>query len=133
MANDPEQLPLPDKNIPASVMIIGTFEVAVALLGLIVLMLAGQLDLRTVAVLILILVYGAMGAGLWAIQEWARFANVVLHAAAVPYILYTSLFLEEQAPWLVGARLAIAIAIAVALNRPAIRHKFRTVVPKQRG
>lgn len=132
MAKNTDQLPLPDKKIPLPVVLIGTFEIAVALLGLIVLLLFGQLDARGMALLVLLIIYGAMGAGLWAIQEWARFTNVVLHAIAVPYILFTSLSFEAQSAALVGVRLAIAAAIVITLSRPAIRHKFQTVVPKQR-
>ena len=126
-------LPLPDKKIPVPVMIIGTFELAVALLGLIILVLFGQADEgSSIAFLILLLIYGAMGAGLWAIQEWARASNVILHAVAVPYVLYTSIFLGAPSGWAVVSQVLISIAIVFALTRPMIHHKFKTVVPKKR-
>ena len=132
MDKNEHALGVPDKRIPLSVMIIGTFEVAVALLGLILVMVVGQLDAYSVAFLILLAIYGAMGAGLWAIQEWARFANVVLHLVSVPYILFTYLFLDGPSGWHIIAQLLIAIGIVYALSRPEIRHKFQTVVPKKR-
>jgi uncharacterized membrane protein (DUF2068 family) len=125
-------LPRPDKKIPATVMIIGTFEIAAALLGLVLLILAGRLDSGSVATLVLLVVYAAMGAGLWAIQEWARLANVVIHAAAVPYILYTTLFLGESTVFWMVVRLTITAAIVLSMSQRSIRHKFQTVVPKER-
>jgi len=132
LSNSNESLPLPDKKIPASVMIIGTFEVAIALLGLIIIVLVGRLDANSAVFLIFLLIYGAIGAGLMAIQEWARYANVVLHVVAIPYTLFAAIVLE-RATVLGGAiQLVIAFGIVYALTRPKIRHKFQTVVPKKR-
>ena len=125
-------LPLPDKKIPMSVMIIGTFEVAIALLGLIIVILVGQLNVTVIPFLILLSIYGALGTGLWAIQEWARYTNVVLHILAIPYSLYTGLFLGGPSNWHIAAQLIIAAGIIIALTRPEIRYKFQTVVPKQK-
>ncbi len=125
-------LPPPDKKIPLAVMIIGTFELAAALLGLIVVLLVGHLDGPTFIAVVLLLIYGAMGAGLLAIQEWARFANVVLHMVAVPYGLYTAAVLEATGGWQLATQILISGAIIVALTRPAIRYKFKTVVPKKK-
>lgn len=127
-----QPLPLPDKSIPASVMIIGTFEITIALLGLIGIILIGQLDAGSIAFLTLLAIYGAMGAGLWAIQEWARFTSVVLHMVAIPYTIYTALFLGWPRDWRLLSQLLIAGGIIFALTRPEIRHKFQTVVPKRR-
>ncbi len=113
-------------------MIIGTFEIAIALLGLIILMLVGQFDGFGLALFILLCVYGTIGAGLWAIQEWARIVNIFLHALTIPYILYTLPLWEGEVVWQPAVQLFIAIAIIIAMTRPAIRHKFQTVVPKQR-
>jgi uncharacterized membrane protein (DUF2068 family) len=124
-------LPPPDKKIPASVMIIGSFEIAAALLGLVILILVGNFSGAAVAFLVLLIIYGAMGAGLLAIQEWARRANVILHIIAVPYALYTAFFLGGPSDWRLVAQLLISIAIVVSLTRPTIRYKFQTVVPKQ--
>ncbi len=124
---------LPDKKIPRVVMIIGTFELAVALLGLVIFVLAGQMDAAGLSFLFLLTLYGAMGAGLWAIQEWARTTNIVLHLVAIPYALYTAFILEGSPGWQTAAQLFIAAAIVVALTRPAIRHKFKTAVPRQRS
>ena len=110
-------------------MIIGTFEIAIALLGLVLLILAGHLDGASVAFLVLLLIYGAMGAGLLAIQEWARRANVILHIIAVPYALYTAFFLSAPSDWRLLAQILISVAIVLALTRPAIRHKFQTAGP----
>lgn len=123
-------MPPPDKKIPATVMIIGSFEVAVALLGLIILILVGNLDGASVAVFVLLVVYGTIGAGLLAIQEWARRANVILHIIAIPYALYTAFFLGGPSDWRLMAQLLISFAIVMALTRPAIRYKFQSVVPK---
>jgi hypothetical protein len=125
-------LPPSDKKIPTSVMLIGSFEVATALLGLVVVMLVGQFDAPTFIAVVLLVVYGAMGAGLLAIQEWARFANVVLHMIAVPYGLYTATFLGAPSGWQLTVQIVIAVAIVFALSRPTIRHKFKTVVPKKK-
>lgn len=113
-------------------MIIGTFELAVALLGLVLVILTGRLELDWVVFLILLMIYGAMGAGLWAIQEWARYSNVVLHIVAIPYTIFTALFLEGPSGWHIAAQIIIACGIIFALTRPEIRHKFQTVVPKKR-
>ena len=129
MSEDKESLPVPDKKIPASIAIIGTFEIGIALIGFILVFLVGQSDLNTLVFVVLLIVYGSMGAGLWAIQEWARFANVVLHAVAIPYTIYTSVFLNGPAGL---PPILISIAIIYALTRPEIRHKFQTVVPKKR-
>ena len=127
-----ETLPLPNKSIPLAVAIIGTLEVAIGLLGLIILVLAGEFKGYSLTFLILSLVYGALGAGLWAIQEWARRANVILHVVAIPYSLYTGLFLGGQAAEYIFIQIGLAITIIFVLTRPDLRHKFQTVVPKKR-
>jgi len=129
---DHQSLSPPDKTIPFSVMIIGTFELAVALLGLILIILRGQFDINWVMFTFLLTVYGAMGAGLWAIQEWARFANVILHLVAIPYALFTTFVLDGPTGWHAASQIIIAAGIIFALTRPAIRYKFQTVVPKKR-
>jgi uncharacterized membrane protein (DUF2068 family) len=126
-------LPPPDKRIPVSVMIIGTFEIAVALLGLIILTLAEQFDGNSITFLVLLIVYGTMGAGLWAIQEWARLANVILHALAMPYVVYTSLFLGGPSGWQPAIQLIISLVIIITLTQPTIQHKFKTAGPKQKS
>ena len=113
-------------------MIIGTFEIAIALLGMMFLALVGHLDVRSAAVFILLIIYGAMGTGLLAIQEWARRANIALHIVAVPYAFYTLLFLGGTPGWQFVTQLIISFAIVRTLTRPAIKYKFRTVVPKQK-
>lgn len=129
MAQNKENLPLPDKKIPVPVVVIGTFEIGIALIGLMIIFLIGQMDMFTFSFLVILLIYGAMGAGLWAIQEWARVANIVLHIIAIPYTIYTSVFLDGPAGL---PPLLIAFAIIFALTRPEIRHKFQTVVPKKK-
>ncbi|MEM7342902.1 MAG: hypothetical protein AAF485_01550 [Chloroflexota bacterium] len=135
MKNNTEQpLPLPDKTIPTAVMLIGTFEVAISLLGLIVLFLIGQFNAASITFLILILIYGAMGAGLWAIQEWARVSNIILHGIAIPYSLYTYLALENgPSTWQLMTQVIISIMIIWALTQPFMQHKFKTVVPKKKA
>jgi uncharacterized membrane protein (DUF2068 family) len=113
-------------------MIIGTFEIAIGLLGLIGVILIGRLDAGSIGYLTLLAIYGAMGAGLWAIQEWARFTSVVLHMVAIPYTIYTALFLGWPQDWRLVSQLLISGGIIFALTRPEIRHKFQTVVPKER-
>jgi hypothetical protein len=127
-----EPLPLPNKKIPTPIMIIGTFQLTVALLGLVLVVLAGRLDFDWVIFSILLFIYGAMGAGLWAIQEWARYSNVVLHIVAIPYAMLTALFLEGPSGWHIAAQIIIACGIIFALTRPDIRYKFQTAVPKKR-
>ncbi|MFN8453812.1 MAG: hypothetical protein U0401_03935 [Anaerolineae bacterium] len=130
--NTPSSLPPPDKKIPTSVMLIGTFELAIALWGLIIVALVGHLDSATAVAVILWGIYGTMGAGLLAIQEWARVSNVILHIIAVPYALYAVAFLQMPVGWPVAFQIAISVAIVYALTRPTIRHKFQTVVPKKK-
>ena len=113
-------------------MLIGTFELAVSLLGLIVWILVGQLDGGGWSLFVLLVIYGALGAGLWAIQEWARFVNVVLHGVSLPYILYTLPFWGDQFAWQPIIQFVIALSIIFALTRPALRYKFQTVVPKKK-
>jgi hypothetical protein len=125
-SNNKQSLPAPDKKIPLPVVLIGSFEIAISLLGLVVLVLVGQFNTNSVAFLVLLVIYAAMGAGLLAIQEWARFTNVVLHIVAVPYALYTSLVLDGPTDWRLGSQLVISAAIVIALTRPAIIYKFRT-------
>jgi hypothetical protein len=132
LTENQEPLPLPDKSIPGSVMIIGTFEIAICLLGLIILILAGERNAFSMAFFVLLAIYGAMGAGLWAIQEWARFTSVVLHMVAIPYTAYTATFLGWPSDWRLISQLLIAGWIVFALTRPEIRHKFQTAVPKNR-
>lgn len=133
MAKNQAPLPLPDKSIPGSVMIIGTFELAISFLILIIIILVGRLDASSIPFLIFLTIYGALGAGLWAIQEWARFATVVLHMVAVPFTLYTAIFRGWPQDWHLVSQLLIAGWIVFALTRPEIRHKFQTVVPKKRS
>lgn len=113
-------------------MIIGTFEVAIALLGLVTVVLVGRLDVNSAVFLIFLLIYGAVGAGLIAIQEWARYTNVVLHVVAIPYTLFAAIVLERATVLGGVVQLIIAFGIIYALTRPKIRHKFQTVVPKKR-
>jgi hypothetical protein len=132
LSQDPEHpLPPPDKKIPASVMIIGSFEIGIALLGLVILILAGNFEGASIAFLVLLLIYGTMGAGLLAIQEWARRANVILHIIAIPYAFYTAFFLSGPSDWRLLAQILISTAIVLALTRPMIRHKFQTAGPKR--
>lgn len=130
--NIPSHLPPPDKKIPLSVILIGTFELATALLGLVKLMLIGDFDIRTAIVLVLWFLYGSMGAGLLAIQEWARYSNIVWHLIAIPYSLFLVAFLEVPADWVLAFQIVISGIIIYALTRPAIRYKFQTVVPKKK-
>ena len=109
--------------------IIGTFEVGIGLIGVIILFLVGQFDANAMALLILSGIYIAMGGGLWAIQEWARATNVILHIVAIPYIVITSTFLNGPSA---APQLIIAIAIIITLTRPKLKHKFQTVVPKKK-
>jgi hypothetical protein len=129
LTKNKEPLPLPDKKIPPTVAIIGTFEVGIGLVVLIVIFLTGQFDANSMALLILSGIYMAMGAGLWAIQEWARTTNVILHIVAIPYVVITSTFLDGPAAM---PQLIIAVAIIIALTRPKLKHKFQTVVPKEK-
>ena len=123
----------PDKTIPTSVMLIGSFEIAVALLVMMILFLVAPLNVSSAALFVFLLIYGAMGAGLLAIQEWARRANVVLHLVAVPFTFYTAFILGGGPAWQPAVQVFISGAIIVALTRPAIQHKFKTVVPKQKN
>lgn len=114
------------KKIPLPVMLIGTFEISIALLGLVILILVGSFNANSVAFVILLAIYGAMGAGLWAIREWARAANVVLHILAIPYALFTSFFLDGPSGWNPVLQALISIAIILTLTRPGIVRKFQT-------
>lgn len=114
-------------------MLIGSFEIAISLLGLVVLVLIGQFNGNSIAFLVLLVIYAAMGAGLLAVQEWARKANVVLHIVAVPYALYTSFVLGGPTDWRLGSQLVISAAIVLALTRPATIYKFQTARPRRKG
>ena len=103
-----------------------------ALLGLIIVVLAAEMNGNTAVYLVLLGIYGAMGAGLLAIQEWARFANVVLHLVAIPYGLYTAAFLGGPSDWRMVSQLLISGAIIIVLTRPKIRYKFQTAGPKKK-
>lgn len=131
--NSSQPLPPPDKSIPLSVGLIGSFELAIALLGLLIAAMVGNFNGTIVPYLILLVVYGTIGAGLLAIQEWARFANVVLHLVAIPYTFYTVAFLGAPSDWRMISQVLISMAIVVALTRPALRYKFQTVVPKKKS
>ncbi len=134
MSKEQEPLPLPDKNIPLSVMVIGTFEIGIALMGLIIVIVAtDQFDLFSLAAITLLCIYGAMGAGLWAIQEWARYTNVVLHVVAIPYTLFTTVVLGGQSFSQALIQIILAVGIVFFLSRPEIKHKFQTVVPKKKS
>lgn len=124
--------PVPDKNIPLSIMIIGTFELGMALLILLFIVMVGTFDRYSLAISILLVIYGASGAGLWAIQEWARVLSILLHVLAIPYVFLTFSWWEAPLAWQPVAQLVIAGSIIIALTRPAIRYKFQTVVPKKR-
>lgn len=130
--NNPANLPPPDKKIPLPVILIGTFELAIALWGLVIVALVGRFDGPTAIAVILWGIYGTMGAGLLAIQEWARLSNVILHIVAIPYALYAVAFMGTPAGWPLTFQIAISCAIIYALTRPAIRYKFQTVVPKKK-
>jgi hypothetical protein len=132
LKNLPGTLPPPDKKIPISVGLIGSFEIAMALLGLIIVVLAAETNSSTMVYLVLLGIYAAMGTGLLAIQEWARFANVVLHLVAIPYSFYTAAFLGAPSDWRMVSQVLISMAIVIALTRPKIRYKFQTVIPKKK-
>jgi hypothetical protein len=112
-------------------MLIGSFEIGIALLVMMILFLVAPLSVNSAALFVFLLIYGVIGAGLLAIQEWARRANVILHLVAVPFTLYTALFLGGSPGWQPAVQVLISGAIIIALTRPAIQHKFKTVVPKQ--
>jgi uncharacterized membrane protein (DUF2068 family) len=114
-------------------MLIGSFEIGVALLVMMILFLVAPFSVGSVALFVFLLIYGAIGAGLLAIQEWARRANVILHLVAVPFTFYTVFFLGGGPGWQPAVQVFISVAIIVALTRPAIEHKFGTVVSKQKN
>jgi hypothetical protein len=124
---------LPDKKIPLPVVLIGIFEIAMALLGVMVLVLVGEFNGRSIPFLTLVLIYGAMGAGLLAVQEWARAANVILHIVAIPYVLYTTFFLGGPSDWRFVTQIVISLAIIILLTRPPIQYKFKTAVSKRQN
>lgn len=114
-------------------MLIGSFEIGVALLVMMRLFLVASLSVNSVVLFVFLLIYGVIGAGLLAIQEWARRANVILHFVAVPFTFYTAFFLGGGSGWQPAVPVLISGAIIIALTRPAIQHKFKTVVPKQKN
>jgi hypothetical protein len=130
---DKQTLKLPDKRIPASVMLIGSFEIGVALLVMMILFIMAPLTVSSAALFVFLSIYGAIGAGLLAIQEWARRANVILHFVAIPFTVYTALFLGHGSVWQPAVQVFISGAIIIALTRPAIQYKFKTVVPRQKN
>jgi hypothetical protein len=56
----------------------------------------------------------------------------VLHIVAIPYTVYTALFLGWPQDWRLISQIVISGWIIFALTRPEIRHKFQTVVAKKR-
>jgi len=68
--------------------------------------------------------YITLGAGLLAMKEWARFADVVLHAMLVPYLLATIVY-EGRSGIGPALQMAAVLAIFFILTRPSIRAQFR--------
>ena len=104
-------LPLPDKDIPTAVALIGTFQLGVALFYLIILFLIGTVSTPSLMLLAFALFYGALGAGLWAIQEWARFVNVVIHIGAIPFTIFTVPYWRGDLDWQPIAQVIISLTI----------------------
>ena len=110
-----------DKKIPPSILIVGTFQVAVGLLAILSMSISGSWSLAST---LLAVVYTMLGAGLLAVMEWARFIGVVVHALLLPFLLWQALALGEAGP-IKALQVLISIAIFYVLTRPDIRAKFR--------
>jgi uncharacterized membrane protein (DUF2068 family) len=110
-----------EKKIPPSILVVGTFQVAVGLLAILSMSISGNWSLFAT---LLAVAYTALGAGLLAIMEWARFIGVVIHALLLPFLLWQALALDE-AGLIKALQVLISIAIFYVLTRPHIRAKFR--------
>ncbi len=126
-------LSVPNKDIPTSIALIGTFQIGVALFYLIILFLIGTANLPSLMLLAFALFYGGLGAGLWAIEEWARRINIIIHIGAIPFTIFTLPYYSGELNWQPIAQVVISLTIVYFLTRPEMRHKFQTVVPKQKS
>ncbi|MEM7033526.1 MAG: hypothetical protein AAF629_28505 [Chloroflexota bacterium] len=108
------------KKIPKSIMAIGTFQSAVGLGAITFMAITGDWNLLVV---ILAVGYTALGAGLLAILEWARFGNVVIHPMILMWLLIQAA--SGQAGFATASQVAITLGIFYLLTRPEIRALFR--------
>ena len=109
------------KRIPKSILVVGTFQVAAGLWTILGMTITGQWSAATV---VLAIAYIALGAGLLAVMEWARFVGVVVHALILPFLMWRALVLDEAGPRM-AMLVIITMAIFYVLTRPHIRAKFR--------
>ena len=109
------------KKIPGSILIIGTFQVAIGLWAILTMIIAGEWALTTALFAVF---YIILGAGLLAIMEWARFIGVVAHTMILPLLLWQA-FYAGEAGLAMAIQVAITMAILYILTRPHIRAKFR--------
>ncbi|MFQ5575557.1 MAG: hypothetical protein ACE5G8_01070 [Anaerolineae bacterium] len=109
------------KKIPAAGLVIGIFQVAAGLWVIFSMAATGRWEFYTTVAAVL---YVALGAGLLAVMEWARFLGVIVHAMALPVIL-GSVAYGGRAGILPAAQTAIACAILFVLTRPPVRARYR--------
>lgn len=109
------------KKIPISILLVGTFQVAAGLWVILGMTISNEWHLITT---LLAVAYGALGAGLLAMLEWARFAGVVVHATILPLLLWRVAYVGEAR---LGAadQVAITMVIFYVLTRPHIRARFQ--------
>lgn len=109
------------KKIPKSIIVIGTLQTALGLWSIFSMATSGKWDIY---IALLAFFYSLLGAGLLAIMEWARFANVIVHIMLIPYILANAMYGDRAG---LGSAIWIMITAATAyiLTRPHIRALFR--------
>ena len=108
------------KKIPRNILIIGTIQAGV---GLWMIMSMGVLRQWDLLILAFAIGYTALGAGLLAVMEWARFISVVIHPMILVFLLVRAF--NGGAGLITATQVAIVLFILHALTRPEIRAKFR--------
>lgn len=114
------------KTIPNTVMLIGTFEIVVGLWVIFSMAVTRSWDMYIV---LFAGCYVALGAGLLAMMEWARFAGVIVHLIILFYLL-SQVASGHEAGFISAIRTGLTCSIIFALTRPYIRAKFQRL-PEQ--
>jgi len=116
------------KKIPGSILVVGTIQVAVGLWAITTMAITGEWVLLTT---VLAVGYTALGAGLLAIMEWARFGGVVIHPMILVFLLARAG--NGAAGLNTALQVSMVLFILYILTRPEIRAKFRrTPAPSSR-
>ena len=108
------------KKLPKSIVAIGTFQTAAGLFAITLMAISGEWNLW---ITVLAIGYTALGAGLLAVMEWARFVSVVVHPMALVWLMFVAS--RGGAGLLTTIQVIIALGILYQLTRPHIRSFFQ--------